>query len=141
MISKRDVLMGGVALVAGLVGGVVSSWVFMSRGMVVQTPTLPRVQQLKPEEMITPPTLPAEVIQAKKFQVVNNEGTILAELGLVSSKDLALLLLGKDGEPRARLAIEGDDSTPSLSFYSRDELHYPRLELTLSSGYCPNWDT
>jgi hypothetical protein len=51
---------------------------------------------------------------------------------LDSSGILALSLLGNYGEPRAKLAIEGNSNTPSLSFYSRDDFPIPRLELSLS---------
>ena len=64
MSRKRDVLMVMVALVAGIIGGAVSSWVFMSRVMVVQTPTLP-----------------VEVIRAERFEVVSKDGKIRAVLG------------------------------------------------------------
>lgn len=62
--NGRDVLMVLVALVAGLVGGAVSSWVLVSRVMIVQTPPLP-----------------AEVIRAERFEVVSKDGKIRAVLG------------------------------------------------------------
>ena len=68
--SRRDVFLVLAALVAGLFGGVVSGWVFMSRVIVVRTPILP-----------------ADVIRAERFEVVSKDGKIQAVLGESAKRD------------------------------------------------------
>ena len=101
MNTKRDVLMVGVALVAGLVGGMVSSWVLTGRPVSAQ-----------------PTPKQAKVIRAESFEVVDKDGKVRAMFGMGEVGEPVLGLLDKDSEPHAELGlVQGE---PTLRFADKD---------------------
>jgi len=101
MNTKRDVLMVIVALAAGLVGGVVSSWFLMGA---------PVFAQKAPQ--------PEKVLQAERFEVVDQAGKLRAALGTASDGSPSLTLADQAGKSRATLGIASDGS-PGLQLYDQ----------------------
>ncbi len=114
------------AVVAGLVGGVASSWLFLRAPMFAhKTPQV------------------AEVIRAKQFVVVDQDGNMRAELSLnadgkpgmalydENEKYRVTLGLNKDGEPGLRL-YDKDGKTSVMLSLNKDE--EPSLWLADKSG-------
>lgn len=96
MSRKQYSLIVLLALVAGFVGGVISSQIFVSR---------PIFPQKEPK--------PQKVVVAKKFRLVDERGVVRAALGLTAKGQPGLGLLDKKGIPRVVLGI-GENSRPSL---------------------------
>lgn len=107
------------AVSAGLIGGVMSSRFFMDRLMIAQQ-TLRRA-----EDIITQMPPQAEVISAKKFQVVNMYGEKVAELGTDDSGIERLLFSGPDGS-ETKLSLTGmmfrDKTGKSVGTFSPSNL-------------------
>ena len=88
-------------MVSGLVGGAVSN--LLLRGGPAMAQAGGAVQ---------------DVVRAKKFQVVDDQGKKRAALGLSDDGGPALLLYDADGKKRAGLFLASDGS-PSLSLYRK----------------------
>jgi len=99
MDKKQYTLTVVLAVFAGLVGGVVSSWLFIGTLVFAQKPEV------------------AEVIVAKRFLVVDEDGKPRAALGPVDGEP-GLWLADKNGTYRAALNLLGGDSY--LRFTDKD---------------------
>ncbi len=87
------------AIAAGLVGGVVSSWLF------VGTPVFAQKSEV------------AEVIRAKRFEMVDEDGMLRAALTLLAGEP-RLFLYDKDEKVRAGLALV--DGEPHLRLFDKN---------------------
>ncbi len=102
------------AVVAGLVGGVASSWLFLRAPMFAhKTPQV------------------AEVIRAKQFVVVDQDGNMRAELSLNKDGEPGLRLYDKDGKTSVMLSLNKDEE-PSL--WLADKSGKRRAGLGLDNG-------
>ncbi len=97
MNRKQYVLIVALSVVAGLVGGVVSSWFFVGTPVFAQK--TPQV---------------AEVIRAKRFEVVDKKGQPRAALSVTEAGEPSLRLRDKKGQIRATLYLP-DTGGPSFS--------------------------
>src|SRR5712692_3127384 len=114
MSKKQYGLVLVVAMVAGLVGGVVSSW-FLGG-----TP----VFALKAPQ-------PAKILQAERFQVVDRNGNIRAELGMMLDGTVSLLLADRTGKSSIHLfVLPNGDSSLAL----HDQAEKVRAILALADG-------
>ena len=109
MDKRQYMLTVALAVVAGLVGGVVSSWLFM--GAPVVTQKTPQV---------------AEVVGAERFEVVDKDGKLRAALWLDNGEP-NLVLADKTGKIRAKLSLA--DGKPAL--WLADKNGKPRAGLSL----------
>lgn len=115
MNTKQYVLMLVLAMIAGLVGGVVSSWLFI--GVPVFAQKIPR---------------PAKTVRAEKFVVVNKDGQPRIWLG-----PLGLLIPNtKDGQPGAAFGVTPDGAV-GLEFYG-GKGEKSRIKLALSPDGAPS---
>jgi hypothetical protein len=115
MSSKPYALLVGVALVAGLLGGVGASWMFTSRLV-----------------FAAPEPLPPTVLEAERFDVIDRAGKRRAALAGAANGAVGLTLYDKAGRARAILGLLSD-GTPQLGFI--DRAGKPRALLgTLPSG-------
>jgi len=90
-----------VALVAGLVGGIGTSWVLTSRLVFAE-----------------PEPLPTKVLQAERFEVVDQVGKTRAVLAVAPTGALGFTLADQAGKTRAILGLLSD-GTPHLGFLNR----------------------
>ena len=91
----------GVALVAGLVGGIGTSWVLTSHLVFAESGPLP-----------------TKVLQAERFEVVDQAGQTRAALAVAANGALGLTLADQAGKTRAILGTLSD-GTPHLGFIDR----------------------
>lgn len=89
------------ALVAGFIGGVVSSQIFVSGSLFTQ-------KEPKPQK----------VVVAEKFRLVDKTGIVRAALGLTGEGQPGLGMLDKRGVPRVVLGI-GKNGRPSLVMWDQ----------------------
>src|SRR5262245_32741615 len=101
MSNKQYGIVLVVAVVAGLMGGVVSSWFLMGT---------PVFAQKAPQ--------PLKVVRAEMFELVDKNAIPLARLGLNSSGGPSLSLLSKDGKSLAVLGLF-DGVELALSFLDK----------------------
>lgn len=99
--SRRDVLMVLVALVAGLVGGAASSWFLM--GSLVFAQKAPQSEK---------------VLQAERFEVIDQAEKVRAKFGMLPDGTPLLMLLDQTEKSRVELSMETDGS-PHLALYDR----------------------
>jgi hypothetical protein len=90
-----------VALVAGLVGGIGTSWVLTSRLVFAESGPLP-----------------TKVLQAERFEVVDQVGKPRGALAVAANGALGLALADQAGKTRAILGMLSD-GTPHLGFIDR----------------------
>src|SRR2546426_7622173 len=88
--KKQYLLTVVLAVVAGFVGGVGSSWFLMGA---------PVFAQKTPES--------AKVIQAEKFEVVDKDGKVRAWFGIEDDREPRLMLYAEDSKNRSTLAPFG----------------------------------
>src|SRR3954469_1842395 len=118
MSAKQDLRMVGIGLIAGLLGGVVSSWVL------VGAPAF--AQKAPPQE---------KVLQAERFVVVDPAGKLRAVLGLAADDSLSLRLYDQAGKQRLALGVLADGS-PSLLL--KDPAGKPRAGLLVKADGSPS---
>jgi hypothetical protein len=82
-----------VAMVAGLVGGMVSNWFLI--GSFVFAQKAPRHEK---------------VLQAERFEVIDQDGKFHAVLGATRQGDVSLLLNDRNGQPRIQLSVLSENS-------------------------------
>jgi len=116
MNKKQYVLTVALAVVAGLLGGVVSSFLFMGTPVFAQKTEIP------------------EVIRAKSFEVVDKDGKRRAALGMVFGEP-SLALFDKNDKRRALLSLL--DGEPGLYLYDKNE--QPRAALGMDGGEPGLW--
>src|SRR5690242_7201059 len=102
MSTTQDLRMVGIGLIAGLLGGVLSSW-FLGGAPVF-------AQKAPPQEK-TPPQ--EKVLQAERFVVVDPAGKLRAVLSVAADDSFSLRLYDAAGKQRLALGILADGS-PSL---------------------------
>jgi len=90
-----------IALVAGLIGGIGASWVLTSRLVFAQS---------EPQ--------PSKVLQAERFEVVDQAGKIRGALAMAANGALGLTLLDQAGKTRVILGMMSD-GTPNLALLDR----------------------
>jgi len=90
-----------VALVAGLIGGIGASWVLTSRLVFAESGSLP-----------------TKVLQAERFEVVDQVGKTRGALAVAANGALGLALADQAGKTRAILGMLSD-GTPHLGFIDR----------------------
>jgi len=111
MSRKQYGLMLVLAVIAGLVGGVVSSFLFMG------TPVFAQKTEV------------ADIIRAKRFEVVDKDGKLHAALYLLAGEP-GLVLYDKNEKPCAEFSLYNGE--PGLSF--RDKNSKSRFVLGLDNG-------
>jgi len=89
------------ALLAGFIGGVISSQIFVGRPLFTQ-------KEAKPQK----------VVVAEKFRLVDQTGMVRAALGITREDQPGLGLLDKNGIPRIVLGI-GKHGRPSLVMWDQ----------------------
>jgi len=102
MNKRQYAVMLALAVVAGLLGGMVSNFLFVGTPVFAQK--TPQV---------------AEVIRAGRFEVVDKDGKVRALLSLVDGEP-GLLLRDKDGKGGVGLALGGAGRGSGLSFRDKD---------------------
>src|SRR5262245_58326486 len=125
MNKKQFGVLLGVASVAGLLSGVVSSY-FMVGWLIAA--------QKVPPQAVEQSSHAAKVIQAVRFEVVDEGGKIRAILGL-ADREPVLTLADRDGKTCVSLKVD-TTGAPELSFTSykgKDPHPLPQLQLSLSS--------
>ena len=100
MDKKQYIMTVVLAVVAGLVGGVVSSWLFLGAPVFAQK--TPQV---------------AEVIRAERFWVVDQDEKLRAALSLVAGEP-SLFLYDKNGKRHARLGMVAGE--PRLRLWNKN---------------------
>ena len=101
MDKKQYAVVLTLAVVAGLLGGVVSSFLF------VGTPVFAQKTDV------------AEVIRAERFEVVDENGMLRALLSLGTDGEPGLRLYDKNGQHRAALSLL-NNGEPRLGLYDKD---------------------
>lgn len=101
MDKKQYVLTLLVAVIAGLVGGVVSSQLFVG---------VPAFAQKTPQQ--------AKVIQAEKFELVDRGGKIRGALGVTPEDKVVLILFDKSEKGGILLSVV--NGSPSLIVYDKE---------------------
>src|SRR5262249_3740758 len=91
-----------VAMVAGLVGGMVSNWFLMG------TPVFAQKAPQREKDL-----------QAERFEVVDQAGKLRAILGVVPDGTLSLVLNDKAGRPRAGLTVVSNGA-PFVALFDKD---------------------
>lgn len=116
MNRKQYSFMLVLALVAGLVGGVISSRYFEGQPVAAA-----------PQKVVVGEPTPKKVIEAEEFRVVNKEKKVLATLTYQEERGGVIELFCKGGKPNAYYARVG---CGGLSFYNADNSfsrkHYSR---------------
>ena len=124
MNRKQYVLTVALSMLTGLLGGLVSSWLF------VGTPVFAQKTEV------------ADIIRARSFELVDKDGKLRAGLGLSDYGGPSLFLYDKNGKNRAGLGLAdgvpilmirdkdgktraglglSDDGGPRLELYDKDE--------------------
>lgn len=98
---KQYSLLVVLAMVAGFIGGVISSQIFA--GQPIFTQKEPKLQK---------------VVAAEKFRLVDHRGMVRAALGLTGEGQPGLGLLDRNGIPRVVLGI-GRNGRPSLVMWDQ----------------------
>ncbi|MDA2928493.1 hypothetical protein MYX84_00870 [Acidobacteria bacterium AH-259-O06] len=96
------------AMVCGLVGGAISTWLLMAQSVLAQAS-------------------PQKVIEAEEFRVVGEDGTMLWRVGATPQGHAAMNLFNKQGSSSILLAWD-TDNTPFIRFLGPDA----RLDLGLN---------
>jgi hypothetical protein len=122
-----------VAVVAGLVGGTLSTWLILRWHK-----PIPKMSSASPQA-----EEPAQSISAQEFQVVDKDGKPVATLSsldgqpdlyLIGKEGLIDLLITKDGGPQIRLVGGNNEGEISLSVDPEGENYSSRLYLGETVG-------
>ncbi len=126
MNRKQYLLLVALTVLAGLIGGAVSNWVFMARSAVAEgVPTA------------------EEVVLAKRFILADEKGNIRSIWGVTPGDDeVALMFLDKDGKVRVNMGtrsgsaglIVGDKNEKSRAIMSVNPNGDPMLTLSGKNG-------
>jgi len=102
MKSKQYGLMVILALIAGLIGGMVSSQLFTGKPVFAQKKSIPQ-----------------KAVAAEEFLLVDKDGNLRASFGDLPNKGLGLTVLGKNANIRLLLGVN-DNGEPGLWLYNKD---------------------
>jgi hypothetical protein len=105
--SKAVILIGIVALIFGFLGGFASRWFYTEDQISIQASSLPK-----------------DVVAAKQFALVDNEGKIRATLNMTDTGDSVLKIKSKDSEAKVTLGVSFEGKP---FFFISDKEGQPRI--------------
>ena len=117
MKRRQYLLLITLTVVAGLIGGAVSNWLFVARTA--------EAQETKKHE---------KVVIAEQFRLVDKEGNLRGAIGLSGKEAPKLWFYDEGGTPRIGMVLS-DKGVPTLEF--SDGVGKPRIGMNLSDKGVP----